>query len=236
MEWRDRGILLAVRPFGETDSLASFLTQGHGLAMGLIKGGVSRKQKPFLQAGNSFDLTWKARLAEQLGFFACEPTKQLGASLYSEPARLAALSSSLAVLHDCLAAADANARIFEITTKFIESLPGDQDCLALYADWERELLSELGFALCLDKCNATGTREDLCYISPKTGHAVCRTAGELYKDVLLPMPKAWGSAESLNVLEYFYRKRIYNESGRAYPFIRASLAKYADAAELQKAA
>lgn len=242
MEWRDRGILLAVRPFGEADSLAYFLTRGHGLASGLIKGGISRKQRPFLQAGNTFDITWKARLADQLGFFACDPVKLLGASLYGEPARLAALASGLAVLHDCLAAADANGRIFEITEKFIDSLAHERDCLLDYANWERELLKELGFELCLDKCNATGTREDLCYISPKTGHAVCRAAGELYKDVLLPLPEIWNGGrggcvkEALNVLEYFYRKRIYSESGREYPFIRASLAKYAEAEGLQKAA
>jgi DNA repair protein RecO (recombination protein O) len=182
-------------------------------------------------------LAWKARLADQLGFFSFEPVKLLGTSLYGIPAKLAALVSSLTVLHDCLAANEANEKIFEITERFIDDLS-----LTSYANWERELLRELGFELCLDKCNATGVREDLCYISPKTGHAVCRTAGELYKDVLLPLPKMWAPAavggcvkEALEVLEYFYRKRIYSESGKDYPFIRTSLAKYADI-ELKKAA
>ena len=47
------------------------------------------------------------------------------------------------------------------------------------------------FALSLDKCNATGICENLCYISPKTGHAICETAGKPYHNKLLKMPNIW---------------------------------------------
>ena len=101
--------------------------------------------------------------------------------------------------------------------------------------WERELLSQIGFALTLDKCNATGSTEELVYISPKTGHAICKNAGEPYKSKLLPMPKIWQNTPdfdnlnleeikpALNVLEYFFNKHIYQEKNKTIPYIRRNL-------------
>ena len=43
-------------------------------------------------------------------------------------------------------------------------------------------------ALDLDECAATGTTADLIYVSPKTGRAVSRAAGEAFHDRLLPLP------------------------------------------------
>ena len=60
---------------------------------------------------------------------------------------------------------------------------------AAYVQWEVALLSELGFGLDLSACAATGERETLAYISPRTGRAVSRLAGEPYKDRLLPLPR-----------------------------------------------
>jgi DNA repair protein RecO (recombination protein O) len=50
------------------------------------------------------------------------------------------------------------------------------------------VLEELGFGLDLDRCAATGAREDLAYVSPKSGRAVSRTAGEPWHDRLLALP------------------------------------------------
>jgi DNA repair protein RecO (recombination protein O) len=115
-------------------------------------------------------------------------------------------------------------RVYEITRWLLSNLT-----LYNYMLWERELLAALGFSLSLEACNATGTTEDLCYISPKTGHAVCRAAGEPYKDRLLKMPEIWRRgtgdiAEALRVLEYFFIKYIYSEKSKPYPFVRRRLA------------
>jgi DNA repair protein RecO (recombination protein O) len=237
MRWEDGGILVAIRKFGETDQLASFLTRSHGLACGLVKGGISRKQKPYLQIGNSFGIVWKSRLEEQLGFFSFEPERLLGASMFDAPEKLAALSSCCSLLSDSLAENHPCERVFRMTESLIESLsgPDDLNCVLFdYMVWEKELLSELGFRLSLEKCNATGATDDLCYISPKTGHAVCRAAGEPYKDRLLKMPEIWrgrggmspdGIAEALEILEYFFERRIYSEKRKPYPYIRRALAE-----------
>jgi DNA repair protein RecO (recombination protein O) len=54
--------------------------------------------------------------------------------------------------------------------------------------FELAMLAELGFGLDLDNCAATGETTDLIYVSPKSGGAVSRTAGEPWRDRLLRLP------------------------------------------------
>lgn len=57
-----------------------------------------------------------------------------------------------------------------------------------YVRWECDLLAALGFGLDLSRCAATGAAEDLAYVSPRSGRAVSRAAGQPYHDKLLPLP------------------------------------------------
>ena len=54
--------------------------------------------------------------------------------------------------------------------------------------FELAMLAELGFGLDLENCAATGATADLIYVSPKSGGAVSRVAGEPYRDRLLRLP------------------------------------------------
>ena len=67
---------------------------------------------------------------------------------------------------------------------------------AVLVRFEAGLLQELGFGLDLSKCASTGTRDDLVYVSPRTGRAVSRAAGEPYKDRLLPLPQFMLSSQA----------------------------------------
>jgi DNA repair protein RecO (recombination protein O) len=59
---------------------------------------------------------------------------------------------------------------------------------ALLVRWELQLLQELGFGLDLSECAATGADADLVYVSPRSGRAVSRDAGEPYRSKLLKLP------------------------------------------------
>jgi DNA repair protein RecO (recombination protein O) len=50
------------------------------------------------------------------------------------------------------------------------------------------MLAELGFGLDLENCAATGETSELVYVSPKSGGAVSRAAGEPWRDRLLRLP------------------------------------------------
>jgi hypothetical protein len=58
-----------------------------------------------------------------------------------------------------------------------------------YLRWELLLLEELGFGLDLSRCAVTGSRDDLAFVSPKTGRAVSRQGAGDWADRLLPLPQ-----------------------------------------------
>jgi DNA repair protein RecO (recombination protein O) len=187
MQWSDEGVVLAVRSHGETAAVVELFTRTHGRHSGLVHGGRSRKARPVLQTGNHVTATWKARLSEHLGHMAVELNRGYAAAAMEDPAALAALAS-LCALTRVLPERDPHPNLYEITL-FVLSYLDDADLWPpLYVRWEMALLDELGFGLDLKTCAATGSTEDLIYVSPKSGRAVSRAAGEPYQDKLLALP------------------------------------------------
>lgn len=192
MEWVDRAVILSIRRFGEHDLIASLFAENHGRQTGLVKGGASRKQIPNLQPGNLVQAQWRARLAEQLGRMAIELDQAHAANLLHDPERLAAMQSMAALLELSLPEAESHPTIFSATegllTILSHSVSADDRWWLSYIRWELALLADLGFGLDLRCCAATGTTQDLVYVSPKSARAVSRQAGLPYHDKLLPLP------------------------------------------------
>src|SRR5262249_40366032 len=67
----------------------------------------------------------------------------------------------------------------------------------LIARFELDFLAELGFGLDLAACAATGAKDELVFVSPRSGRAGSRAAGEPYRDKLMRLPgfmrPGWGS-------------------------------------------
>ncbi len=59
---------------------------------------------------------------------------------------------------------------------------------AVYVRWELGMLEQLGFGLDVSACAVTGGSDDLVWVSPRSGRAVCAAAGEPYRDRLLALP------------------------------------------------
>lgn len=194
MQWADEAIVLSVRPHGETAAVVDLLTRVHGRHPALVYGGRSRKLRPILQTGNHVDVRWQARLEDQLGFATLELRRGFAAEVMDDAAALAGLSS-LATLTRLLPERDPHPSLFEITQFVLGFLDDRATWPALLVRWELALLDELGFGLDLTTCAATGTTEDLMYVSPKSGRAVSREAGEAYKDRLLALPGFLRGAE-----------------------------------------
>ena len=93
MQWTDEGIVLSVKPHGETAAVVDLWTRAHGRHLGLVHGGRSRRLRPVLQAGNHVDATWKARLADQLGHMSIEMRRGFAAETLDDPTALMALST-----------------------------------------------------------------------------------------------------------------------------------------------
>lgn len=187
MNWSDEGIVLSVRPHGETASVAELLTRAHGRHLGLVHGGRGRRMRPVLQTGNHVDVSWRGRLAAQLGHFAIELHTSYAARAMGDPLALAGLSS-LCALARLLPEHDPHPDLFEVTLFVLGFLDEPAIWPALYVRWELNLLADLGFGLDLGACAATGAVNDLAWVSPKSGRAVSAAAGEPYRDRLLALP------------------------------------------------
>jgi DNA repair protein RecO (recombination protein O) len=187
MDWTDTGIVLAARKHGETSVIVSLLTAEHGRHLGLVRGGAGRRSRGVFETGNVVAATWKARLEEHLGNYVCELTRAVAVDYLDDPLRLAGLSALAAVTEAALPEREPHAALFGRLTGLIDGLKGG-GWPADYVMFEMVLLSELGFGLDLSACAATGSAEDLIYVSPKSGRAVSREGGAPYREKLLPLP------------------------------------------------
>lgn len=187
MEWTDEAVILSVQSHGETAAVVELLTRNHGRHAGLVHGGRSRKARPVLQMGNHVTASWKARLPDQLGHMTVELQRGYAAASLDDPAGLTALTS-LCALARLLPERDPHPNLYEITLFVLSYLDDATVWPALYVRWEMALLQDLGFGLDLSTCAATGTAEDLAYVSPKSGRAVSREPGLPYRDRLLELP------------------------------------------------
>jgi DNA repair protein RecO (recombination protein O) len=231
MEWRDEGIVLAVRGHGETSAIVEVFTAEHGRVLGLVKGGRSRRLRPILQAGNSVEVTWRARLEEHLGMMIVEATAFRAGLIMENALRLAGLSA-LTSLAQVLPEREPHRKLYEASRIVLDALDNDEVWPALYVRWETGLLDELGFGLDLSACASTGQGHDLTYVSPKSGKAVSRDAGLPYCNKLLPLPSfLLGEStvhsddvfDGLRLTGYFLERHVMAPRQLALPPSRALL-------------
>ncbi|HAT34278.1 MAG TPA: DNA repair protein RecO [Rhodospirillaceae bacterium] len=232
MEWQDEGYVLAVRPHGESAAIVSLLTAENGRHAGLVRGGQSRRQRGLLQTGNKVDAIWRARLEEHLGTFTLELQSSAVALVLDEPARLAAMSSAAALVEATLPERDPCPGLYQSFAALMEALEGEY-WAATYVYWELHLLTDIGFGLDLEECAATGDTDDLIYVSPKSGRAVSRSAGEPYKEKLFALPaflRGHGEAAESDIADglaltgYFLQRHVFQPRQRALPDTRLRLA------------
>ncbi len=242
MEWTDDAIVLGLRRHGETSVLLELLTREHGRHLGFVPGGRSRRSLPLLQPGNAVRAVWRARLDEHLGNFTLEATELRSARFMDSPLALYGLSAMTALLR-FLPERDPHPRLFEIVEALADHLDDPVAASALFVGFELTMLAELGFGLDLSACAATGSREELIYVSPKTGRAVSAAAGAPYRDKLLPLPAflVYDSpanrvapqelAEAFALTGYFLERWIFEPQGLKPPQERARFVALATRAE-----
>jgi len=199
MEWVDEGIVLGTRRHGEANAILELMTRAHGRHLGLVRGGASSRLRPVLQPGNCLSATWRARLDEHLGLYTVEALDARAAALLPIPHALYGITH-LAALCRLLPERDPHPEVFAELNLVLEQMGERILAAALVARFELSLLADLGFGLDLSECAATGVGSELVYVSPKSGRAVSRAAGQPWRDKLLPLPEFLQSAESPPVL------------------------------------
>lgn len=231
MEWIDEALVLSARPHGETSAVVTLLTPEHGRHAGLVSGGQGRQAQPILQPGNRVKARWRARLTEHLGNYTLDLMTSHAAAWLDTPEVLSIIASACAVTEASLPERQPLPGLYAgLATLF--SL---QDCDLwgpLYVRWEMGLLQALGYGLDLSQCAANGTAENLVYVSPRTGRAVSREAGEPYHEKLFPLPAfllgagEWTASDVFQGLEltgHFLSRHVF-----AHPHSRLLIAQPGD--------
>jgi len=187
MQWTDDGIVLGVKRHGEANAILELMTHCHGRHLGLVRGGFGSGLRPVLQPGNSVSAAWRARLDEHLGNYTVEGLRLRAASYFSAPHAIYGVTH-LAALMRLLPERDPHTGLYEALDGILDQLDDPALAAPMVVRFELQLLSELGFGLDLERCAATGASGDLAYVSPKSGRAVSRTAGEPWADKMLRLP------------------------------------------------
>lgn len=231
MQWSDEAIVLGVRRHGETSVIAEVMTRGRGRHLGMVRGGRSRTMQPVLQPGNSVEVTWRARLDEHLGEFRLEPL-ELRAGRLMETATAVYGVQAMAALLRFLPERDPHPHLYEALSVILDHLHEPADAGELFIRFELAVLNDLGFGLDLLECVATGSRDDLCYVSPKSGRAVSRQAGAPWHDRMLPLPAflqrgaalradAAAVEDAFRLTGFFFERHVYEPRGLREPDARA---------------
>ena len=231
MEWTDEAIILGVRRHGETSAIVELMTVAHGRHLGLVRGGASRRVTPTLQPGNGVRATWRARLHEHLGNYTIEGTRLRADKLMASAAASYGMQT-LAALLRLLPERDPHERLYRALAAIMDRLEEPEHVAPLLVRFELQLLAELGFGLDLATCAATGEADELIYVSPKTGRAVSRAAGEPWKEQLLALPAFLNGngagASNADIFTgfaltgFFLMRRVFEPRGLALPDARAA--------------
>lgn len=227
MEFEDDAFVLAARAHGESGAIVELLTARHGRYAAHVAGGASRRIKPLLQAGARGRVRYRARVSEQLGSVTLEPVGEGPSALFDDPLALAGIAAAAAIAAAALPEREPHPGAF-LAFEALSLAFADVDIWpAVFVRFEAGLLAELGFGLDLSKCAATGATDDLTFVSPRTGRAVCAAAGEPYRDRLLALPAFLLSAQGrlapgdigrgLDLTAHFLEVFIFNPLNRPLP-------------------
>jgi DNA repair protein RecO (recombination protein O) len=233
MHWSDEAIVLSIKKHGESSAVMRVLAKTHGVYGGVVKGASSKSNRGILQSGNVVSVNWNARLSEHIGTFKAELLEPVAAYLMSDALKLSALSSACALIESAMPERHPYAKLYGEFRDLLERVKEADDWLTDYVRFELSVLAESGFGLDLSRCAATGTTENLMYVSPKSGRAVSREAGEPYKEKMLKLPEFLitpsAQAEEVSILDgltltgYFLEHWLLEPHRRRLPAARQRL-------------
>ena len=186
MKLESNGILIVMNPIGERDSVAHIFTRDFGMMHGVMRAAqIARKNKPLV--GQIGSATWSARLDSQLGAFHWESCENLSAPLMGDMRALGCMNAAFALLDALLPEREPYANLYDSTIALLREI-SHGDVMARYLDWEMNLLRELGYALDLSHCSGCGRTDNLNFLSPRTGRAVCDDCAAPYINKVYKLP------------------------------------------------
>lgn len=230
---KDEGYVLSARKYGEKSLIVTLLTKNKGKICGFVADGSSKKNRGLFQTGNKLFFEASARLEENMRrLFRLELIEPNAVLMMNDIKKLELMTAVVPMFMRLLNENEEIYPLYEIIGKFFRAATL-KEMLTHYAFFEFYVLDYLGIGLSLDCCAVTGQTEGLCYVSPRTGKAVCREVGEPYHDRLFQYPhfvvdnnQTPSYAEIFNVLkmtEFFLYEHFFKFHNLLLPKSRANL-------------
>lgn len=233
MQVSDEGYIIKILKHGENSIVLTVLSMAHGKLTGFVKGGLSKKKLGVYQLGNKISFNAYARVEENMPVFkGIELLESNVVHFLTDEKKLAVLSAFCDLFNLTLPENEPLEGLVRSIYVFMESLDSDM-WLANYAILEFRLLYFLGIGLDLGSCAVTGKIDDLAFVSPKSGRAVCMQAGLPYKEKLFKYPHFALSknivatkedvADLLKMNAFFLKKNFFDAHGLQFPLSRGNL-------------
>ena len=230
MDFHEEGFVLSAKAHGDTGVVVDLLTETHGRRGAYVAGGASRKMKPFLQVGSRVIVDYRARSSDHLGSARLEAVGEGPSALFDDAMALTGLAAAAAVAQGSLPEREPHPGAFLAFEAMMGAFAIPDVWPAIFVRFETGLLEDLGFGLDLSRCAATGSMDDLVYVSPRTGRAVSREAGAPYADKMLKLPPFMLGAQAglaegdvgagLDLTGHFMEQFVFHPQNRPLPEAR----------------
>lgn len=233
MQFSGEGYIIKIRNHGEKSAIVTLVSPQKGKMVGYVNGARSSRNLGIYQLGNYISFNAYARVEENmLSLKGVELLRSHTADFVLNNDKIEALVSMCRLVDECVAENDDLGFLYTTIDDFFTHI-NDSNWLVYYSFFEYYLLDFLGIGLDISECAVTGKRQNLQYVSPKTGRAVCAEVGAPYKDRLFAYPQYIAdrnyrpqSGEIANVLAMtgsFLQKNFLNQHNLQLPENRNGL-------------
>lgn len=233
MKISGQGIIISRRVFEENAGIITIFSNEHGSVSGIVKNLSSRNRPDFYQVGNLVDFAWNARLSSHIGLLRCELVKSYFALIMYDKDKLYSANSVFEIMSIALKPREIHENLYKNFIIYMDRLLEYPYSFLDYIKFELCLLAEIGYGLDLSKCSVSGSKENLFYVSPKTGRAVTEESAGEYASRLLKLPSFIANesaprsskevTEALDLTGYFFKRYIFRDGKE--PNYRRMLAK-----------
>ena len=234
MKFRDEGYIINCRKHGESSLILTVLCKKYGKVCGYVKSGLSKKNLATFQLGNKVLVDAWSRVDDNMLLLKVELVTPYSVNFLSSSDKLTALSCFCSLSNACLPELQSLDRFYYLAESFVNLIDED-NWLTHYSLYEFYLLDFLGVGIDLCECSATGVKNDLEFVSPKSAKAVSLKAGLPYKDRLFKFPHFVVEhnfnpsinevADLLKMTGFFLNKNFFAIHNLKFPDCRVSLAE-----------
>lgn len=226
----DQGIILSVRKYNENSLIVKILSKKHGIYSGFIKGALnSKKNRLIYQITNLVDFNWSAKIEDNLGYLKIELVKSFLSNILFDRLKLSCINILIKMIEHNILERESYENVFNDFLKLLSCNQERLFFLSKYIKFEINLLKSLGYGMDWSCCVVSGSKDDLYFISPKSGRAVSFKEGKKYQDKLFKLPRFLiNNSSSINkedlmrglkISGFFISKYLYSDSNLKNPRI-----------------